>query len=49
MVKVVGSYVTTKLADEGDNLKSLFGEESSCQVCWRKIEMAMGLSHALET
>src|SRR5258706_7323650 len=24
-------------------------ETSSCQVCWRKIEMAMGLSHAFET
>jgi hypothetical protein len=30
-------------------LKSLFREMSSCQVCWRKIEMAMGLSHAFET
>ena len=33
----------------GDNLKSLFRGNSSCQVCWRKIEMAMGLSHAFET
>jgi hypothetical protein len=24
-------------------------KKSSCQVCWRKIEMAMGLSHAPET
>jgi hypothetical protein len=32
-----------------DKLKSLFREKSSCQVCWRKIEMAMGLSHAFET
>jgi|SRR5271156_1860733 hypothetical protein len=33
----------------GDNLKSLFRGNSSCQVCGRKIEMAMGLSHAFET
>jgi hypothetical protein len=33
----------------GDNLKALFRAKSSCQVCWRKIEMAMGLSHAFET
>jgi len=33
----------------GDHLKSLFRRNSSCQVCWRKIEMAMGLSHAFET
>src|ERR1700692_4422104 len=33
----------------GDNLTSLFRENSSCQVCWRKIKMAMGLSHAFET
>ena len=30
-------------------IKSRFKEKSSCQVCWRKIEMAMGLSHAFET
>jgi hypothetical protein len=29
--------------------KSLFREIISCQVCSRKIEMAMGLSHAFET
>jgi hypothetical protein len=33
----------------GDNLKALFRGTSSCQVCWGKIKMAMGLSHAFET
>ena len=32
----------------GNHLKSLFKGKSSCQVRWRKIEMAMSLSHALE-